>query len=69
VQDDFKEFLKESYGLRADNGAKTTSIGIDTINGFFVDNKIDLELISAKKYVKINGKRKKLTYWELIEII
>ncbi|MGL5764990.1 MAG: DEAD/DEAH box helicase family protein [Sarcina sp.] len=69
VQDDFKEFLKTHYGLRADNGSLVTSVGMDTINGFFNDNNISLKLISDKEYVRINDRRKKLTYWELIEII
>ncbi|MBN8047280.1 DEAD/DEAH box helicase family protein [Paraclostridium bifermentans] len=69
LQDEFKEFLKSSYGLRARNGSKGKSIGIDTVNGFFKDNNVPYEIISAIKECRINGRRKKLTYWELTEII
>ncbi|MDB8790869.1 DEAD/DEAH box helicase family protein [Romboutsia sp. 1001216sp1] len=69
LQDEFKEFLKANYGLRAGDGSKGKSIGIDTINGFFIDNNVPYEIVSASKECKINDKRKKLTYWEVIEII
>lgn len=69
LQEDFKEFLKANYGLRASNGSKGKSIGIDTVNGFFKDNNIQYEIVSTIKECRINGRRKKLTYWELTEII
>lgn len=66
IQDEFKEFLKANYGLRAGDGSKGKSIGIDTINGFFIDNNVSYKIVSDSNECKIRTKRKKLTWWEIV---
>lgn len=69
LQDEFKEFLKANYGLRAGDGGKSTSLGIKTINGFFEENNVPYKLENNSKSTRIGGKKNELTYWELVEII
>lgn len=69
LQSDFKDFLKISYGLRAGDGGKTTLLGLKTINGFFEENNVSYRLENNSKCIRINNIKKKLTYWELVEII
>lgn len=73
LQDEFKEFLKANYGLRAGNGGKSTSLGLKAINGFFEENNILYELENCSEYIYVSQndvkKRVKITYWEVIEKI
>lgn len=69
LQEQFKEALKNEFGLRANNGSKETSLGIKTINAFFEENNINYRVENFSKSTRINGKKKELTYWELIEIM
>lgn len=69
LQSEFKELLKISYGLRAGDGGVTTSLGLKTINGFFEENNVSYRLENNSKCIRINNIKKKLTYWELVEII
>ena len=66
LQDDFKALLKNVYGLST---AGKSTIGLDTINGYFKDNNVSYEVVAEKQKVRINGKQKMLTYWVLVEII
>ena len=66
LQDDFKALLKNVYGLST---AGKSTIGLDTINGYFKDNNVSYEVVAEKQKVRIYGKQKMLTYWVLVEII
>jgi energy-coupling factor transporter ATP-binding protein EcfA2 len=72
LQEEFKEFLKVIYGLRAENGSKKNSIGLNTINGFFDDKDIKYRLVpnneSARLLVEGIKKQFKLNYWTIESI-
>lgn len=62
----FKDEQKELKDVFEKNGLKARSLGINTLNGYLKDKKLNFIIIAKMTSKIVNGKKKNKRYWQII---